>query len=425
MVENQFNRIKILVFATNWPPERTPRAIHNQRLLAGLSRTHEVKVFVPTSVRSQLPSDDCSLEVFGIYDFKRSLLYRALMKLGVSFNLPDPYVIGFVCSCFRIMWKFKSFKPEVILTISKFDSAHIVGLVFKRFCKVRWVMFMSDPWTDMELFGFIHYSRFQRAINKKLEIWSFAKADRIILTNRSAFKLLKDRIPNNKVATIPQFYDDALVDTILKNSDIRKVGDERIVFRYLGDFYGNRTPLPLLRALELLKDHDPMIFRKILVEFYGKNSCTDRIECLLISSNLGNVHFHAALSYIDSLAVARASDILLVIDADAPFSPFLPSKLVDYLSVRKPIFAIAPPGESYDLTEASGGFVARPNQISDISETLIQIVKLSEEGQLMNHIAPLEFVGQFSSLNVIERFGTLFNSVVTDVRNSRVCRSKI
>jgi hypothetical protein len=57
----------------------------------------------------------------------------------------------------------------------------------------------------------------------------------------------------------------------------------------------------------------------------------------------------------------RNADLLVVVDAPAELSVFLPSKLIDYLGARRPLLALTPPGAASSLVRAAGGHVARPD----------------------------------------------------------------
>jgi hypothetical protein len=66
------------------------------------------------------------------------------------------------------------------------------------------------------------------------------------------------------------------------------------------------------------------------------------------------------VGYLESLALMRSSDGLLVIDAPADQSVFLPSKLVDYIGSERPIFGISPPGTATKLIAELRGWIADP-----------------------------------------------------------------
>ncbi len=71
----------------------------------------------------------------------------------------------------------------------------------------------------------------------------------------------------------------------------------------------------------------------------------------------------------------KEANLLLVIDAPFEMSPFLPSKLVDYVGANKPIFGITPPGTSQKLIEEMGFLVAPPHNIQDIADKLVQMIE--------------------------------------------------
>jgi hypothetical protein len=72
------------------------------------------------------------------------------------------------------------------------------------------------------------------------------------------------------------------------------------------------------------------------------------------------VRERAPVDYATSLELMASSDLLLVVDAPAERSPFLPSKLVEYVGSGRPIAAFSAPGPSADLVRRLGGWVADP-----------------------------------------------------------------
>ena len=53
------------------------------------------------------------------------------------------------------------------------------------------------------------------------------------------------------------------------------------------------------------------------------------------------------LYYSRSLKEMADANVLVVIDADFEVSPFLPSKIFDYLLFDRPILGLTPPGERH------------------------------------------------------------------------------
>ena len=156
-----------------------------------------------------------------------------------------------------------------------------------------------------------------------------------------------------------------------------------MVLRYLGYFYGQRTPEPLFKALAELSVNDPQQLSGMHVEFYGKisKSMLDSESFRSLPADL--VSIHAPVDYVRSLELMQTADILLVIDAPAQTSVFLPSKLVDYMGAGQPILGITPPGTSADLIRRLGGWVASPEDSQGVVVALkstLEFVRAKKTG---------------------------------------------
>ena len=128
-----------------------------------------------------------------------------------------------------------------------------------------------------------------------------------------------------------------------------------------GRFYeGRRTPEVFLAALAAIhRTHS--LEGRLSVEFVGGGMAAHESRARMLG--LQRVaSFTGRVDPAGARARAAAADVLLIIDApsDGP-SLFLPSKLVDYLPLRKPILALTPRlGPSADLVNALGYAVIDP-----------------------------------------------------------------
>jgi glycosyltransferase involved in cell wall biosynthesis len=74
---------------------------------------------------------------------------------------------------------------------------------------------------------------------------------------------------------------------------------------------------------------------------------------------------------------------LLLIDAPADESLFLPSKLIDYLPAAKPILALTPQrGASADVVRALGYPVIAPDDETGIAAAIEQLLTAKHDGRL-------------------------------------------
>jgi glycosyltransferase involved in cell wall biosynthesis len=186
----------------------------------------------------------------------------------------------------------------------------------------------------------------------------------------------------DKVAVVPHGFDAAALERAPHDDGRQENGPLRVV--YTGRFYsGLRTPVALLHALARLNAEKPLV-DSLEITFVGP-FVTGFAQ---VARSLGVQHlvrFHEKVSVSKAQSIAAAADVLLVIDApSAGPSPFLPSKLVDYLALRKPIVAITPlQGASASLVRRVGGLVAAPDDETGIAIALRDLLRRWRERTLL------------------------------------------
>ena len=74
------------------------------------------------------------------------------------------------------------------------------------------------------------------------------------------------------------------------------------------------------------------------------------------------------------------ADMLLILDAPVEQSVFFPSKLVDYIGAKRPIFALTPEGACADILRKVGGLVASPSSVESIKDGLVMAIRRMKSG---------------------------------------------
>jgi glycosyltransferase involved in cell wall biosynthesis len=254
-----------------------------------------------------------------------------------------------------------------VVSASQSHAVHLVGLALKRNHGLPWIAHFSDPWTRNP---FVRLEGLERRINERLERRVLAAADRLVFTSETAADLCLAGFPpayRAKAHALPHPFDPLLYPP----SRVR-VGGDRILLRYVGAFYGRRTPRPLVDALARF---EPDLLARVRVEIVGEVA-----PGLLDTSTIlpeGTITVVPPVDYVPSLRAMTEADGLLVVDAPAASSPFLPSKLVDYVGAGRPVAALTPPGPAADLTRRLGGPVADPADAEACAEALRQLVDLA------------------------------------------------
>lgn len=242
---------------------------------------------------------------------------------------------------------------DAVVTWGQWHSVHLVGRAISRLGGQPWVAHFSDPWMENP---YVHWGRLASWRNAALERSVMQEALLVTVTSKQTERLLRRRhadLPPERIAVLPHAYDPSLYPAESRPRD------HRILLRHLGAFYGPRTPEPLFRGLARLVRDNPDLAHELRVELIGS------LPAHMLKGTFRQlpddlVYVIPPVSYAHSLALMSEADLLLVVDAPASESMFLPSKLVDYLGARRPIVALTPPGASAQLIDQVGGYRADP-----------------------------------------------------------------
>jgi glycosyltransferase involved in cell wall biosynthesis len=287
---------------------------------------------------------------------------------------------------------------EVMVTWSQPHSSHLIGLKLKSSLKIspKWIAHFSDPWISNPYF---EVNSWIKRINESLFNRVLNQADAISVTNEyvilaeEGFSSAENR---RKVNVVPHSF---LPSMYPGKDDDRH--SEPIVIRYIGSFYGLRRPSPILSALAVLEANEPSIAKKLRVEFIGAKLDEKALKEIQ-KLKLVSIEILPSVSFRESLGLMQKADLLLIIDAPMEMSPFLPSKLIDYIGSNVPVLAFTPPGPSADIVKELGGWVASPTETELGYQALKDALKvITSEGF---HYSP--------PIRVVERFKASENGMI-------------
>lgn len=290
-------------------------------------------------------------------------------RLESLFSLPDSY---FFLNWLYLVEGLDFTKYSAIMTWSMPHSIHLVGChIKKKYPKISWLAHFSDPWVNNPFLKGQKWAA--KKINKLMERKVFHGADKLLFTSEETLDLCAQAYTPNiraKSSVIPHTFDPKLYPAKDINS--------KDVFRisYVGNFYGDRRPDPFLKAWEILLAQNPQLTRDIEIYFIGASQDKSYL------TTLPGVKCIPSVSYQASLAEMVNSDLLLIIDAPFDKSPFLPSKLIDYIGANKPILGITPPGTSQKLIEEMGFLVSHPNNPTEIANKLMKMIQGIKGGDI-------------------------------------------
>lgn len=409
---------RLLVLAWMMPPLIFPRSLQISRTLRVLSERgwKSTVIAVPSAVEPLAPQD-ARLEKFyrGSYEI-RYVEPREEVE-------PSPFWVRFARRIMRrhytreLNWIRRAAstlcqqiaieKPEALISFAQPWINHLVALrVKKRHPGLPWIAHFSDPWVDSPYFNPVDEKAQANAVKQEKSI--IAKADAVIFTTQETADLVMAKYPVawlKKVNVLPHGYDADLLSLMQQRQK-----SEKFTIAHTGNFYGKREPIALLHALSVFCKENAS--EKLQVLFVGQVSQT--VQEMVQKMNLGHVvKLIPSVPFFESLAMAESADLLLVIDAPSENSVFLPSKVVDYLSLRRPVLALTPlMGASARVLGGLGFPTVDPTDESGILDALRMALTRWKDGREATPLPAEEALRAFDIREVTNGFEFVIKNVI-------------
>ena len=384
---------KILAISYFLPPYLTPQSIQIGRLL--LQSKYNIIAVSGTDCNEiydyNLYSDFSDRIFKHLIINNRYMLPGIAHKIGMKFldfysSYPDCYKWWVDSAYEKIILELNKENIKKIITFGQPMSDHILGLKLKEKFDFNWIAHFSDPWVDN---SFRNCSKNIDKYNLTMEKKVMINADKLIFTSAETAELVMKKYSGKYSEKIH-----ILQHSYLYSED-KKWLEKKIIVRYIGNLYGNRSPEPLFKALEILVEENSKVLSNVQFEIVGEVSPRMVLSSTYKRLPKGLVYIKPSVDYITSLDLMRKSDILLIIDASSDNSPFFPSKLADYIGAGVFMAGITPRGTSQRILNKFGCPVADPENIKEVAEMIKKILmskyyknfKINVELQKKYHIS--------------------------------------
>ena len=319
---------------------------------------------------------------------------------------PDVYRPWAMNAARHVLSQHRLGPDDLLVTFGQPMSDHLAGYAVKQSTGVRWIAHFSDPWVDNP---FRHDGVWAKRKNARWERRVIEAADRVIFTSAETQDLVMEKYPaawKDKTRVLAHAYDPSLYPA----RRVRQPG-EPLIIRYLGRFYGTRSPEVLYRPLEMLLRRRSDLRKAFRIELICEGERTGPRRDKQFSDIL---KFSAPVDYPTSLRLMVDADALLLIDAPAASSVFLPSKLIDYIGAGRPILAITPPGTSFNLVKRLGGEAVVPSEPDQVSAVVERFVDGLRSGQPVRSNASDDVRFEFAAKNVAGEMKEIIDEAVRE-----------
>ncbi len=416
------------LLAISWAtlPLSAPRAMQVCRLLAHLPSQGWESEIVTSSECSDTPPSVAEHALAGLYDrhYTRhevearedraasSWLRRAWQRWQSPSTVHNANWVRRATA--QAVRRLESRRFDALITFAQPWTDHLIGLRLKRRCPdLPWLAHFSDPWVDNPYYA--KATRRGRASVAAQERAVIEAADCVVFVTKQTADLVMAKYPpawRDKVRVIPHGFDAAILEQIESPpADGRQLpcGQQMRIVHTGSLYHGARPVSGLLEALSSLQRGSKDA--AIALDFIGYNppAFEEEIRQWGLKENF---LMSEPRSWLESVRAAAAADVLLVIDAPAANSVFLPSKLVEYLVLRKPILGLTPEcGASSDLLRRLGYAIAPPQDPTAIAKRLQQLLAEWQGGRLSVSAQHDHVAAEYDARHIAERVAMLLSEM--------------
>jgi glycosyltransferase involved in cell wall biosynthesis len=269
-------------------------------------------------------------------------------------------------------------RHDVIVASAPPFSSLLLGAALSRYTKVPLAVDYRDEWDVSNRYWENRQpGAASVAMQRMMERHVLRRAQLVIATSRQSAAALTSLCRTaDSSASVTHIYngfdpEDFTASAAAKCQ--RPNGSWRLV--YTGTLYNLMSPEPLVKAIEALVTSAPALTGKIEMVFAGRRAPEqDRILDRL--AGVCRLQRRDYLSHDEAIALMRSADALCVLLNDLPGAGrVVPAKIFEYMASCKPIIAVAPSGEMWDLLRSyPAAFICAPDEVSKLRDWLADSV---------------------------------------------------
>ena len=300
---------------------------------------------------------------------------------------PDPQILWAPQAMKRASQLLKSMRHDAIIATAPPFSSLIIGKRLSQKFGLPLVVDYRDEWEISNAYwenrrpqGFITYwqRRQQAAVLRR--------ASAILATTKSSAdsisRIARASGSQASAHAIYNGYDpDDFHDAISKASH-RRVGED-VRLTYTGTLWQLTTIGPLVSAIEIVSQREPLLASRLTVTICGRRTSDQDVLINRLRQTNCRLDLRDYAPHAEMASLLCSSDCLCLLLAESSDAGrVVPAKTFEYIAARRPILAIAPKGEVWDILESHpAACLYEPQDVEGIAEGLEATLKRVGGGQ--------------------------------------------
>jgi glycosyltransferase involved in cell wall biosynthesis len=355
------------------------------------------------------------IKIFKSLTVKAAWIYRLLNPLKIEqidniiksyFLIPDEHIGWLLAAYFSAKAAVKKFNPQSIYSTSGPMTCHLIAYLLKKKTGLPWIADFRDEWLEDPKLNLP--TPFHRKFHFLIEKLIVNEADKITCMAPMYEKCLAKHVNSrNKLITIPAGFDPD--DIIAENfSNKTLTHSQKCILTFTGLFYETFRPKALLRAVSELITEKKIAKDEIEIKFVGANSFKD-LGC---KDKFKICKFTGFLPRKKAIEHAANSNVLLLLLSNERGRDVIPSKIFEYLALKKSILAIVPSnGEVANIVrKTKSGIVADFDNVNEIKRAILRLYSEWQKGELEQK-QDIKEINKYNQVTLVGKVADILNNI--------------
>lgn len=298
----------------------------------------------------------------------------------------------------------------IYTTLPPFSSM-LVGHDLRRETGLPWIADYRDLWYGDVLREWV--PEWRKKLELRMERRLLKEADVVVTVSEPKTAYMQRLHPTLKARweTLTNGYDTELYGDRLRT---RPFTQDTVEFVYTGRLFKNRRGYAFAEALGRIHRADPAAVSHVRVRILGgvEPSIRQRYDQILSEYGIAHLYdFAGDVSYAEAMnAQVNCDYLLLIVDTGETSDGVIPGKLFEYVSVRRPIFALCDPGATQQIIERARLGRAVPAESAEACEAMLREWLKKPVPETVD--SDDAYLAQFDRKAITARFARLLDEVV-------------
>lgn len=312
----------------------------------------------------------------------------------------------------------KAGRIDAIYTTLPPFASMFAGHALRKETGIPWLVDYRDLWFGDVLREWV--PGWRKKLEFRMEKRLLSEADVVITVSEPKTAYMQRLHPDLKARweTLTNGYDTELYGDRQRT---RPFTGQTVEFVYTGRLFKNRRGHAFAEALGRIHRSDPALAARARVRILGgvEPSIRERYDRILADYGIAHLYdFAGDVSYAEAMnAQVNCDYLLLIVDTGETSDGVIPGKLFEYVSVRRPIFALCDPGATQQIIERACLGKAVPAESVEACEAMLREWLARPVPETVD--SDDAYLAQFDRKAITARFARLLDEVVEAARKER------